>query len=228
MALFCLKKIQGPLLVGELLKKTRKTKKMTIDEAAQLTRIAKKYLQIIERNKFKNLPQTKAHCLAYIRKYATILKLDSDKIVKQFTQEADLKNYTPTHPHSYLKIKSMNSIVIWIKKISLIIAILTFTGYLAWQINGILKPPRLVVFSPVEGYISNNLTTLVQGQTDKEVTLTINGKEIRTNDKGEFETVIDLSKGINSITISAIKKHGKTATLTRNIIMKGEKLPTTP
>lgn len=223
MALFCLKKIQKPLLVGELLRKTRQTKKMTTDEVAQLTHISKKYLQIIEKNKFKNLPQTKAHCLAYIRKYATVLKLDPDKIVKQFTQEADLNNYTPTHPHCYLKIKPINSIILWAKKIGTIAVILAFIGYLAWQINGILKPPKLTVFSPAEGYVSNNLTALVQGQTDKEVTLSINGKEIRTNDKGKFETAIDLSKGINTITISATKKHGKTTTLTRNIIMKDEK-----
>ena len=102
-----------------------------------------------------------------------------------------------------------------------------FVGYLLWQVNGILQPPKLFVFSPNEGSVSNKLTAIVQGETEKEVHLTVNGKEARPNDKGRFEIILDLSNGVNTITISATRKHGKMATVIRHVIVKSSALSAT-
>jgi len=220
MSLFCFKKLEKPVRTGEKLKKRRKEKKLSLEEAENLTHIPKKYLRAIEKARFKELPPAKAHCVAYIKKYATVLGLNPDSLLYQFSSEAELENYTPTHPHRHLKIRPYNSIIFWVKKLLIILLLLSFVGYLVWQINGILQPPKLTVFTPIEGYVSNKLTALVQGETEKETRLTINGKEIRPNDRGQFETNIDLSKGINTITIISVKKHGKTTTIIRHVIMK--------
>jgi len=220
MAIFCFKKIGKPLRVGEILKQKRKELKLTIEEVSNSTHIPKKYIVALEKNKYRVLPMAKSHCLAYVRKYAEYLKLNCDEVIKQFVKESDLENYKTVHPHCKLKIRPINPIVIWTRRLSLCAVLFLFVGYLIWQINGILKPPRLEVFSPGEGYISTNIKTLIQGESEKEVTLKINGKEISINDKGRFETFINLSKGVNTITISATKKHGKTTTVTRHVIKK--------
>ena len=220
MAIFCLKKIGKPLRVGEILKQKRKELKLSIEEIGNFTHIPKKYIVALEKNKYKVLPSAKSHCLAYVRKYADHLKLNCDEVVKQFIKESDLENYKTIHPHCKLKIRPINPIVIWTRRLSICITLFIFVGYLIWQINGILKPPNLEVFSPAEGYISTNIKALVQGESEKEVILQINGKDTNINDKGRFETFINLSKGVNTITISATKKHGKTTTITRHIILK--------
>jgi len=109
-----------------------------------------------------------------------------------------------------------------IRAVALMSLVIGFLGYLIFQINGILHPPKLVVYMPAEGYVSSRLIIAVQGETEKEVKLQVNGKEIIANEQGKFEAEVDLSNGVNTITISAIKKHGKTATVTRHVIVKAE------
>lgn len=220
MAIFCLKNLESPLRVGERLKKAREERGFSLPDISTKTHIPIKYVETIESGKFDNLPPAKAHRLAYIKKYAESLELNPTSFLYQYSKESDLENYVLAHPHRHLKIHSLRSISFVFKNLAIAIAIIGFLSYLVWQINGILKPPKLSVFTPAEGYVSSHLTTLVQGETENEIKLTINGKEIMTNGKGQFEATVDLSNGVNTITISAFKKHGKTTTVTRHVVVK--------
>jgi hypothetical protein len=158
--------------------------------------------------------------MAYIREYANALNLNPASFLYQISQESDLTNFTSTPPRRGLKLWALHSLSNIFRRMAIAVLLLGFLGYLTWQVNGILQPPKLTVFTPADGYISNKPVTLVQGETEKEVQLTVNGKDIMPNDKGKFEISVDLSNGVNTITISAIKKHGKVTTITRHIIVK--------
>jgi transcriptional regulator with XRE-family HTH domain len=224
MALFCVKNLEPLRRVGERLKKTREEQNLSLEDIFNLTRIPLKYLEAIEAGRFQQLPQAKAHRLAYVREYAEALHLNPASILYQFSQEADLNNYAPVHPVRVLKLWPLNSLSNIFRHIAIGVLLIGFVSYLAWQVKGVLQPPKLYVYTPIDGYISNKLGALVQGETEKEVRLTVNGKEAMLNNQGKFELPIDLSNGINTITISAIKKHGKTTTVTRHIIVKSNAL----
>jgi len=220
MTIFCIKNLEPLTHVGERLKKAREEQQLSLDDIYNKSRIPLKYLEAIESGNFKELPQAKAHRLAYIREYAEVLNLNPACFLYQFVQESDLTNYKPTHPRRVLKLWAFNSLSRIFRNATIAILLAGFLGYLAWQVNGILQPPKLTVFTPVDGYISIKPTTLVQGETEREVRLTVNGKDAMPNDHGKFEIPIDLSNGVNTITISAIKKHGKMTTITRHVIVK--------
>ncbi|TSC84293.1 MAG: hypothetical protein G01um101413_588 [Parcubacteria group bacterium Gr01-1014_13] len=220
MAVFCLKNLEPARRVGERLKKAREEQRLSLDDLSKKTRIPNKYLESIELGRFKELPQAKAHRLAYIREYAEALNLNPASFLYQFSQEADLVNEAQSHPRHAHKLWALNSLSNIFRKLAVAILLIGFLGYLSWQVSGILQPPKLAVFTPADGYISSKLVTLVQGETEKEVRLTVNGKDIMPNDKGKFEIPVDLSNGVNTITISAIKKHGKITTITRHVIVK--------
>ncbi len=220
MTIFCIKNLESQTRVGERLKKAREENQFSLDDIYKKSRIPLKYLEAIELGNFKELPQAKAHRLAYIRQYASALNLNPASFLYQFSQESDLTNYTPIHPRRGIKLWALNSLSNIFKKLAIAVLLVGFLGYLTWQVNGILQPPKLTVFPPVDGYVPKKPVTLVQGETEKEVRLTVNGKDIMPNDKGKFEIPVDLSNGVNTITISAIKKHGKVTTITRHIIVK--------
>ncbi len=220
MAVFCLKNLEPQLRVGQRLKKIREQKQLSLADISKKTRIPLKYLEAIEAARFKELPLAKAHRLAYIKEYAKILDLNPASLLYQFSQESDLHNTPTIHPKTTLRFWLLNSMSTVVRSVTTALFLLGFAGYLIWQVNGILQPPKLTIFSPNDGAISNKLTAVVQGETDKEVRLMVNGKEAMPNDKGRFEIVLDLSNGVNTITISAIKKHGKITTETRHIIVK--------
>ena len=158
--------------------------------------------------------------MAYVREYAAQLGLDAKECVRQFTAEEGLKDTAAIHPKRMLRQFPFAAISILVRNTVLASIVLVFAGYLVWQIRAIVEPPRLLVHAPVEGVIIREAHTIIQGETEKESTLTVNGQEIMVNEAGKFETKIDLSPGVNTITISASKKHGKTTVVTRHLVVK--------
>lgn len=222
MSIFCIKKIAPPVRLGQTLQDARLKAGITLFSLEQKTRIAEKYLRAIEENNFSVLPPARAYRLAYIREVAKTIGYNPEKAIYQFTQEDGLGDIKIEHPQSGLnKIKPY--LTSWlVRSIFIIGIIVVFVGYLLWQVKGILTPPTLEIYSPIEGTIVNQTESeiIVEGSTEKETHLTINGQETRVNEQGKFNTTINLSAGVNVITITATKKHGKTITETRHIIVK--------
>ena len=72
--------------LGNLLKKSRKEKKMTLDELQQKTKIQKRYLEAIEQGNFSVLPGD-FYTRAFIRTYAEVVGLDGDEIMATYRNE---------------------------------------------------------------------------------------------------------------------------------------------
>jgi len=219
MAIFCHKKLNAPEYLGSKFKKTREEKNLTLDDLVLITHVEKKYLQAIEEGNYKLLPKTKVHRQAYVREYCQALNLDCKEYLSQFNEETRHEKISPEPSNSYQKYY-LTSISIFLRNIFIFIIITAFFTYFGLQIRGILNPPKLNVLSPFEGQTVENLTVLVQGEAEKETQLTVNGKEIMLNEKGQFESSIDLAEGLNTIIISATKKHGKTTTVIRHVVTK--------
>lgn len=84
-------------------------------------------------------------------------------------------------------------------------------------------PPTLTVTNPSEGLITNKPSLVVSGKTDdatsKPVSVTINGTAVSVNTDGTFSKEITLASGVNTITVIATDKAGKTTTVTRKVTL---------
>lgn len=220
MSIFCLKKIQKPTMVSQKLKTARQKLGLSLADLTIKTKIDRKYLLAIEKNHPENLPEAKILKTSYIKKYAQVVGLDPIKTCQHFCYETNLNNSLINHPNKKLKIKKLSSIAFWFRRLGIAILACLFLSYFVWQITGIMQAPNLTIYNPTDGHLANKMKILIQGKTDKEVSLTINGKEININEWGNFEKPIDLSPGINELIITATKKHGKQTTITRHVIVK--------
>lgn len=195
-------------------------KKLDEKTLAHLARIPEKYLQAIKNSKFDSLPKAKAHRLAYIRSIAKVLELPADECIVQFEKEAGLNNADLAHPLRSIRLFPFASISIFIRNLTVAGLVVLFAGYLVWQVRGILQPPYLAVFTPTEGNVVSAPRTTIEGETEKESRLTVNGQDIMVSEQGKFSTEIDLGNGVNTIQISATKKHGKTTTIVRHVVVR--------
>ncbi len=220
MTVFCYKKIDPAIRLGERLRRQREALGLDISSASIHTHLAAKYITAIESGHFLELPKARGYRLAYIREYATSLGLSTLDCVDQFSREDGLEGTKQILPPRSIKWSPFVSITVFIRTFLMAGAALAFAGYLAWQVHGILVPPQLSVYTPSDGSIINQPTTIVEGQTEKEAQLTVNGQPVMVNDQGQFEATIDLSQGLNTIAIVATKKHGKTTTVTRHIVVR--------
>lgn len=229
MSIFCIKKLTSlEKRIGRKLKEAREAFGINLETAGRAVRIPAKYLEAIEKNKFSDLPKAKVYRLNYLREYAKFLNVDEAAAETQFIKENGLRGIPQIHPAPTLKNAPVFSIAIFARNILGICLILLFAGYLTWQVKRILEPPLLNVYSPIEGYTTGNMNVIVQGETEKECRLAINGQEIMVDESGRFNSTIDLSNGLNTIIISATKKHGKTSTVTRHVVVKGATSFATP
>lgn len=220
MTIFCYKKVSPTMRLGEKFQKARESRSLSLDSLSQSTRIPLKYLYAIESSRFNELPKAKAHRTAYIKEFAVELGLSPAESLEQFEQEAGFENVSQIHPHKSIKLFPFASISIFLRNATVFAMVLFFAGYLVWQVKGILEPPHLAIFSPSEGFVVSSPRTVIEGETEKETKLTVNGQEVMVSEEGKFATEIDLKNGVNTIMISATKKHGKTTTITRHIVVK--------
>jgi len=218
MSIFCYKKLDNSKNLGWEFTTSRERKNLTIEDVAKQTHIPTKYLEALENNRFFELPKAKAHRQAYLRELCRLYELDFETISYKFNCEGGLK-FLSKHFFPKTDSNNLQPLSLFIKNFALISFVLFFVIYLGWQVHGIVTPPKLIVYSPIEGQISNRAETAIQGETDKESQLEVNGKEIKVNEQGKFNDIILLSTGVNTITLSTTKKHGKTTIVTRHVVV---------
>lgn len=219
MSIFCFKKLSPPTSVGERLRRAREAADFNLAQAAAKCNVPEKYLAALEENRFSELPKARVYRLSYLAEYARLLKLKEKAIFLQFIKEGGLKDLPAVSPGPTAKPPRL-SWPLLARNVFLGAGVLLLLGYLGWQVQNVLQPPRLEIFFPPEGYVTDKASIALEGETEKECRLTINGGEITVNDQGRFQPTIDLTNGVNTIIITATKKHGKTSTITRHVVVK--------
>lgn len=201
------------------LKKFRLEKNKTIEEISQKTKIDKKYLIALEECRFKDLPSVSVYQKNILKSYLQALELEPEPLIKQYNLEENInkkKHTTPKKTNTNWLCRLPDIIKYGI----MLLLIFTLIIYLIWQIKKIVDPPELIIFSPQEGMITNQIQLPVNGKTDKTAFIYLNGKEITHDSEGKFEEKLDLQIGVNTVTITAKKKHGETITEIRNVVLK--------
>jgi hypothetical protein len=78
------------------------------------------------------------------------------------------------------------------------IAIVTLSGffYLYKEIGAFASAPRLIISSPEQNTSVGSNSIIVEGVTDKDAKLYINGQLVLVNDDGKFRESLTLQSGI--------------------------------
>ncbi len=219
MSLFTKKSIAAPKRVCLCLKEARERKNITLDDMGKRLRIDTTYIEALETCRFSDLPFSPMYQKHLIRAYMAVLDLDAALMVEQFSREE-----LPTHQHGAVLVPTSlpraHNLPMMLRFGAIALFVLSCFGYLGLQVHRILEPPKLVILTPEQGRITDESALEVSGQTDPEVKVTINGTEVAQNEHGDFSQTLDLPDGVNTLVISAKKKHGKTTTETRHVIVR--------
>ena len=218
---FTVKKVET-LTFGEKLKKAREEAGLTRQKVAQLLNIQIKYLQNLEDEKIEKLP-SEVYIKGFLRKYSKLLNLKPDEIVAEYEKEAGLMNSFKEKSHRSLPQLRAHWFTITPKIISIVLSTVVFIiiiGYLIYQLNILIGPPRLVIEEPMNNLMIDKTTIAIKGQSEPGVQLTINGQPIYINEDGSFSQVINLNQGMNIIKIEATNRFEKSRSETRQILVK--------
>lgn len=197
--------------VGEILKKTRLEKKVSLDEAEKATRIRKKFLSSFEENDFSLLPAF-TFSRGFLKNYSEFLGLNSEEVIAVFRRQVKTEEKTELLPsgvnnpqeNPWLKINPKTAVIL---VSALIFGFFLF--YIFSQLLSFAGRPYLKIYSPKENLTVKNETIEIKGKTDPDGKLLINNQEVQILVNGNFFEKIDLNKGENKIVVSVKNKTGK-------------------
>lgn len=205
--------------VGSMLHEARIAKRLTTAHIEQATKIREKYILAIEANDFGLLPSP-SYAKGFVRNYAEYLGLPVDSIMAFFRRQMTESVRTSILPKGVSD--PLNAPLIHLTPSRFIVFIISsllliFLVYLGGQYFRIGKAPPLTVLSPVNQQIVSTSRVIVEGKTDPDTTILINGVSTIVRDDGRFYEQMPLVPGVNIISIVATSRFGKTTTIVREV-----------
>lgn len=208
--------------VGQILKETRETKFYSLDEVEKVIKIRKELLAALEADDYSNLPPS-TFVQGFIKNYAKFLGLDREKLLAIFRREFSEKRFKPQvmeafsnqSPDTRLKFtpgRVIGTVVVTV--------VMIFFVYLWFQYRQFVNPPGLLVYAPADQMTTDNPILTVEGKTDPEGKVTVNGQEISVSGTGDFKEEITLSAPINKLTIVVAARFGRKSQIERTIYLK--------
>ena len=208
--------------VGQILKETRETRYYSLEDVEKAIKIRKEILIALEADDYQKLPPS-TFVQGFIKNYAKFLGLDKEKLLAIFRREFPEKRRKPyvmdafSNPVKETKLKITPGRVLGI---AVGVIVLSFFVYLWIQFHQFIGPPTLILDSPLDQQATDNAVIFVDGKTDPEMKVLINGQGVTVDNNGKFKEEVALSSGVNKISVSAVSKFGQKVTLDRTVYLK--------
>ncbi|MDD4332631.1 MAG: helix-turn-helix domain-containing protein [Patescibacteria group bacterium] len=210
--------------IAEGLRNARTEKKLSLKNVSKKLNINYKYLKALEDGDFNKLPSG-VYGRNFLREYAIFLGLDVKKFLADFDQGYKNIKFKDKKEYFSQQVVNREDLIIWPKifrNIFIVLAVVVCFLYLGLSLQRIFSAPSLVILSPEDKQTINEYFIGVEGKTEPEADITINSEPIFADSNGYFSKQVGLKEGINTLVISAKKKHSKEIILTRQVLVRGE------
>lgn len=213
-------------LVGNALRSEREKRGLSRAAIATKTKIPASFIAQVEDTHPALMPQT-AYSAIYLKAYCAFLEFDAAEMLRVFKSIAAhpdrLKDEQQRHPTKSISEWKLIAAPTLLRNLIVGAAVVGLLTYLTMQLMKIVQPPAIDVASPADGVIVTGQEVKIEGKTEREVDLRINGEPVFLNENGAFSDTLTLQDGMNVITIVGKKKYGQPQTLTRHVIVEPEK-----
>lgn len=222
---FVMRKLDaGPQTLGDKLRALRRGQAVSLDMMEQHTHIQKRYLEALERGRYDELPEP-LYSRNFIRAYARFLGADEQYFLELYEEESGRMDLLA--PHRLPRQRVQKS---WLLAPAKLLKTLSFAGvgmvvlaYFVWQIHGVLRAPEIVIDFPLDGTQTATAFLEVQGHVENnDVSLVINGHAVVVNSDNTFTTMVDLSRGLNVITVEGARRYSQKAVEYRRVVFDGK------
>lgn len=196
---------------GGLLKAARMRQELTQADVAFKLKLNKTQISAIERG----VPNAwnGAYQRGYIQSYANLM----DETIN-FTDDNLMSEKRINSKRSKLKDQSFVASQIGVSTL-LIGATIILLSYVVWQVYSLTSAPTLILEKPQGSTILTEETSVrLQGDTDENVEVKINGISVLTDAEGGFSVVVPLNSGVNDFTIIATNKLSKQTTIEQTVV----------
>ncbi len=204
--------------IGELLKAEREKFQVSLEELAKRSKIRKKYLEALEKNDFIDLPGA-TFVKGYIKTYARIFAFDHRPLLAILRRDYKESSKGKLVPQEFILPKSKQGLHPGVSASLLTIGALfiTLLVYVIVQWYNLQKPPFLELVQPQEDS-TVAARTLVVGMVEADANLRVNAELVEVANDGSFQKELFFTReGLQSITVEAIGRRGKSNVIRRTV-----------
>jgi len=207
--------------VGSMLHEVRMQKGIVLEDVEKATKIRKKFLEAIERDDYAIIPSI-AYAKGFVKNYSEFLGLDSQMTLAFFrrqsqdaTKQSLLPKKTMSPEYPFLRLTPGRFLIFLLGICSIV-----FISYFIFQYRNLQRAPRLSIEKPEAEKIVEDRKIDVLGTTSSDATVTVNGVSVLVRSDGKFFDQVSLDPGVNTITITATSRFGKSTTVVRKVGLK--------
>jgi cytoskeleton protein RodZ len=205
--------------VGQILKKNRQEKGVSLAEIEKATKIRLGNLRALEEDEYEKLPSLTS-ARGFIKNYAEFLGLSSTSLLAIFRRDFTQDKRGRVIPQIALKPLD-KPFLSWSPRLTIILLAAgffsLFFGYLLYQYFSLINPPRLTLTAPLPEEQVTGETIEVVGKTSADAVVTVNGQIVNLSEEGEFRYQLKLASGRNTIVVEAVNKQGKKSEVGRTV-----------
>ncbi|MBP9797811.1 helix-turn-helix domain-containing protein [Candidatus Woesebacteria bacterium] len=201
--------------VGQLLKKERENKDITLEQVEKETRIRLINLKAIESEDWSQF-QSRTYVQGVIKRYGSFLGLDAEKLSAYFRRDYEkLENlkFKKKAEHSQFTPNNKRFLQLLIS-----VVVLLFGFFFSYQIYLFSVPPKVTILEPTKTTFRRENKFTLKGTAKKETVIMVNGRQAFLDEKNIFQIDIPLTEKENKVTIVATGANGKKTTLEKTYI----------
>lgn len=209
------------LVLGELIKRQRESKNISIKELSEQTGISVNNLKNLEVGNYNNLPAD-IYVENFVAKCEQALGFESGKLLIQYQNERKSSDRNQNQEVSKIPARSFTITPKVIGKFLVVFLTLFIVTYFGIQLSYLLGAPKLVVITPESDIITELREISVSGMTQPDNKVTINNNDIFIDREGSFSEIVPLQDGVNTIEIKSTNRFGKESVVVRRIMLNSK------
>jgi cytoskeletal protein RodZ len=205
------------ITVGEILRKAREKRKLTIEQVEKVIRVRAKFIEALEKNEFEKLPGP-IYGRGFVKNYASFLGLNPEETLAFYRRQANPEQLqeVPREKRIFV-VRGLRITPQLFTAVSVATLVALFFSYLAFSYLQFAGSPALSVSSPANNVVVSEENITVSGKTDPGAMLLINDQQVDISPEGSFNVTVPLAPGLNTITITATNKFGRKTVVSRNL-----------
>lgn len=200
--------------VGSFIKEIRVKKRISKEKLAELTKIKKQFIDLIEKERWELLPEYPI-VVGFVKSIAGSLGVKEEYLVALLRRDYPSKTLLINPKPEIAEKFTWNPRLTFITGV--IIAVFLVIGYLIFQYSIFINPPELLLETPMEGEVVSQGTLIVKGKTNPEATVYVNNQPTLVEEDGRFTAEIEVTKFTQEIVVKARSRSGKETIVSRKI-----------
>lgn len=219
----------GAVSLGEELRERREALGMAVGDVARAAHVSIEFVQALEENAYHRFP-ARVYAQGALRRLSHVFGGQDGEVLvallnREWPQDGDGYAHGMQAPASGRRQvhRLFSDFRLTPQKTGMLfaaISVLGILGFLGLRLSVFTLPPRLVVESPMPYSRIGAPAAIIKGTTEKESRLTVNGREIRIDERGMFLEPMELPLGTNRLEFISESKFGKMSRKVRYVLVE--------